>query len=370
MPRRTSRGSSPRISSTHRSSRLQRRARGSGGWPPPPTAGLPMSRSASAWRAWRTPVGSGVDSGEGEEAGGGGGQGRVGGVGPGEEVARGAVEGDGARLHRDDPVGGGEAALETMFGEEDGHPPLLVETAQEPDQLVAGDGVQLRRRLVEEDQAGTGDQGGGEGHALELAAGEGVDGAVEEVWDRQGQGDLLDGAGAGGGVVSPHLQRQLDLGGDGGRDDLGLGILGDVADDRRQLSRPRLDRVEVGDGDGAFDLTAVEVRDEAAGGFEQGRLAGGGAAGEEDELAWCDLQGDAGEGGARGSRVGVAQTPRSRGRARRRGGSPAQTRPTLRAEAGAGERRLGLRRSGASPLSTRRAERAKVVGSRPSWIVG
>ncbi len=131
---------------------------------------------------------------------------------------------------------------------------------------------------------GAGDEGRCQRHSLELAAGEGVYGAVEEVRDGEGEGHLLDRAGAGGGRVAAHLQGQLDLGGDRGRDDLGLGVLGDVADDARQLARARLDRVEAGDLDGPVDLAAVEVRDEAAGGAQQGRLAAGRAPGEHDEL--------------------------------------------------------------------------------------
>ena len=131
---------------------------------------------------------------------------------------------------------------------------------------------------------GPGDQRRGERDPLQLAAGEGVDGAVEQVRDRQRQGDLLDRAGAGGGRVAAHLQRQLDLGRDRGRDDLGLGVLGDVADGGGELARAGGDRVDAGDRDLALDLAAVEVRDEAAGGAQQRRLAAGRAAGEQHEL--------------------------------------------------------------------------------------
>ena len=85
--------------------------------------------------------------------------------------------------------------------------------------------------------------------------------------------------------VAAHLQRQLDLRRDRGRDDLGLGVLGDVADRGGQLAGAARYRVDAGDLDAALDLAAVEVRDEAAGGSEEGRLAAGGAAGQEDELA-------------------------------------------------------------------------------------
>ena len=53
------------------------------------------------------------------------------------------------------------------------------------------------------------------------------------------------------GGVAAHLQRQLDLGGDRRRDDLGLGVLGDVADRGCQLARAGRDRVDAGDLDPA-----------------------------------------------------------------------------------------------------------------------
>ena len=232
---------------------------------------------------WRMPVGAAKL--EGEDAGGGGLQGGVVRLSPGEEVARGAVEACGASLHCDHAVGGGEAALEAVFGQQDRDAPLLVQAAQQPDQLVAGHRVELGGGLVEEDELGAGHQGRGEGYALQLAAGEGVDGAVEEVRDGERQRHLLDGAGAGGRRVAAHLQRQGDLGGDGGRDDLRLRVLGDVADDRGELAGAGGDRIDARDLDAALDLAAVEVRHQPAGGAQQGRLARRRAPRQHSELA-------------------------------------------------------------------------------------
>ena len=67
-------------------------------------------------------------------------------------------------------VGGGQAALEPVLGDHDGRPPLLVEPAQQPDQLVARDRVELRRGLVEQQQGRAVDQRGGDRDALQLAA--------------------------------------------------------------------------------------------------------------------------------------------------------------------------------------------------------
>src|SRR3712207_8430990 len=52
----------------------------------------------------------------------------------------------------DHTVGVREAALEAVLGQEDRRPPLLVQTPQEPDELVARDRVELRGRLVEQQQ--------------------------------------------------------------------------------------------------------------------------------------------------------------------------------------------------------------------------
>ena len=100
-----------------------------------------------------------LNSREREEARGGGLQGGVGLLGPGEEVSWGAVEGDGSRVHGDYPVGRGQAALQAVFGQKDRDPPLLVEAAEEPDELVARYRVELGGWLVEEDELGASDQG-------------------------------------------------------------------------------------------------------------------------------------------------------------------------------------------------------------------
>jgi hypothetical protein len=65
-----------------------------------------------------------------------------------------------------------EAALEAVLGEHDGGPPLLVEPPQQPDELVAGDRVELRGRLVEEHEPRAAGERGAERDALQLAAGQ------------------------------------------------------------------------------------------------------------------------------------------------------------------------------------------------------
>ena len=54
-----------------------------------------------------------------------------------------SVVDDPSRVERDDAVRRRQAALEPVFAEQHGHPPLLVEPSQQRDQLVAGDRVEL-----------------------------------------------------------------------------------------------------------------------------------------------------------------------------------------------------------------------------------
>ena len=53
---------------------------------------------------------------------------------------------------RDHAVGRGQAALEAVLGQDDRRAPFLVEPPQQPDELVAGDRVELGGRLVEQHQ--------------------------------------------------------------------------------------------------------------------------------------------------------------------------------------------------------------------------
>ena len=77
----------------------------------------------------------------------------------------------------------GQAALQAVLGDHHGRAPVLVQAPQQPDQLVAGHRVELRGRLVEQQQRRAVDHRGGDRHALELAAGEGVGAPLEQVAD-------------------------------------------------------------------------------------------------------------------------------------------------------------------------------------------
>ena len=176
---------------------------------------------------------------------------------------------------------------------------------------------------------------------------------VEQVRDGEGEGDLLDRAGAGRGWVAAHLQRQADLGRDRGRDDLGLGVLGDVADGRGQLAGAGGDRVDAGRRDPTLDLAAVEVR----------------ARGRRRRAAGSTCRRPSARRGGR--------TRRGRPRARRRRGrGPARARigvgEALDRESGRRARRCGelSHGEGRGRRGRRAGERARVAGPAPTSIAG
>ena len=223
---------------------------------------------------------------------------------PRQEAARVGVARDRAVAERDDAVGGAEAALEPVLGEHDGGPPLLVDPAQDAEQLVAGDGVELRRRLVEQRDARPPGQRGAERDPLELAAGELVGRAVEEAGDPQRERGLLHPARDRGGRDAAVLEREGQLGADRPHDDLGLGILEQRAGDRGDRRRVVRARVQPADLEPAGELAAMEVRDEPAGGAQQRRLARAARSGQDDELAGGDVEVDVAQ--RRRARVRVA----------------------------------------------------------------
>ena len=231
-----------------------------------------------------------------------------------EEAARVGVDRHGAVLERDHAVGGGEAALEPVLGEHDGGAPLLVDAAQDAEQLVARDRVELGRRLVEQQQPRAAGQRGAERDPLELAAGQLVRRAVEQAGDAERERRLLHPARDRRLAPAAVLERERELGAHRAHHDLRLGVLEQRARDRGQLGRAVLARVEAARHEPPDELAAVEVRHEPGRRAQQRRLAGAGAAREDDELARLDPQRDVGERRPRRAR----DTCRSPGRGRAR----------------------------------------------------
>ena len=248
----------------------------------------------------------GCEPGQREQLGGGRLQRRRARGGPGEERRGIAVAGDAPVLERDHAVDRRQAALEAVLGEHDRRLPLLVEPAQQPDQLVAGNGVQLRGRLVEQHQPRPAGERRAERDALLLAAGELVRRAIQQRVDAERERDLLDAARDRGGAVAAALERERELGAHRAHHQLRLGVLEEHAGERAEARRPVLAGVEAGERDATGEMPAVEVRHEAAGGPQQRRLAVAGEAREQAELARLDLDADVLERRRGDAGVGVA----------------------------------------------------------------
>ena len=191
-----------------------------------------------------------------------------------------------------------------MVREQDRSVPLLVEAAEQRQQLVAGDGIELRGRLVQDGERRPAGQGGGQRHALELAAGELVGGPVQQGRDPEGQGRLLDAARDGRGRLTAVLQGKGELGAHRAHDHLGLGILEQRPHARRQLAGPVLAHVHAGHRGVTADLAAVHVRHQAAGHPQQRRLPRSRRPGQQHQLPGLHLERHVAQ--RRRARAGVA----------------------------------------------------------------
>ena len=168
-------------------------------------------------------------------------------AGPGEELGRAGVADHAPAAHRDRSVGEAQAPLEPVLGDHDRGVEVLVEAPEQRDQLVAGDGVELRGRLVEQDQLRPARERRAERDALELAAGQLGGRAVEQVRDPERERRLLDRARHRGGRLPLVLERERQLGADGAHHHLRLGILEQRADGGGQRAWTVLARVHPGD---------------------------------------------------------------------------------------------------------------------------
>ena len=86
------------------------------------------------------------------------------------------------QAHELGQVGGD--AVEVVRGEHDGQP-VVVQVAEQVEDLVAGADVDARRRLVEQQQVGFGEQGAGEEHPLLLSTRQRTDVAAGELADAE-----------------------------------------------------------------------------------------------------------------------------------------------------------------------------------------
>ena len=159
---------------------------------------------------------------------------------PGQELARVAVADHAAAIERDGAVGGGQAAFQAVLGDHDRGAPLLVEPPQEPDQLVARHRVELRGGLVEQQQLRPVGQRPRQRDPLQLATGERVGAAVEQLRDAERQRRLLHRPRDGRGRLAAVLERERDLRAHPAHHHLRLRVLEQRAADARELAGPVL----------------------------------------------------------------------------------------------------------------------------------
>ncbi len=150
--------------------------------------------------------------------------------------------------------------------------PLLVQAAEQADEFVAGNQVELGGRLVEQ-------------HPVAVGPPRPPPAPPAAARRRRGRRRDRGAAGSparappprppapGRRARNPHLQRQLDLRPHRRRDDLGLGVLGDHADRPAERSRAMVANVEPRHLHLARDLASVVVRHQPAQEARQGGLA-------------------------------------------------------------------------------------------------
>ncbi len=212
---------------------------------------------------------------------------------PGNSLVAWSVEHDAPRVEEEDAIGSRQRARRPLLGDEHG-------ARQARDQLeerVGSRGVELRRRLVEQEQLRPQREGRGERHALKLARGQLRDRALRQVLGADLRERLLDARPDLGRVDPGVLEPERDLVRDPAHHDLVLDVLEDGRDDPGKLGRTRLARVDPADDHTTAEDAAVEVRHQAGEGAEQRRLARARSAEHQHVLAVLELERDVVEHG-------------------------------------------------------------------------
>ena len=216
-------------------------------------------------------------------------------------VAR-CVEHDAAAVEEQDAVGVAQRERGTLLRDDHG----CAARERVLEERLRALRIELRRRLVEEQQLGLERERRREADALQLAAGKLRDAAAGQVRGTDGRQRSLrarqDRLRRHADVLEPEGDLRLDL----REDDLILRILEDGRDRARELRRMRVARVAAGDLDAAAEVPAVEPRHEPAERAHERRLAGAGGAEHEHDLARVDPERDAVERRCR-ARIGEGQ---------------------------------------------------------------
>jgi len=215
------------------------------------------------------------------------------GFGP-EDFIRSAGGGDGAVVQKNELVGEGGAEIDVVGGEDHGQLLLLRELAEKFKQIDLVVEVEVGVGFIEQEHARFLDETAGEEDALTLAAGEVVDGAMEEVGEVEEFGSFLDdihvvlGFEAEDLPVGSAAKAQVIADGVGGVVGWGLGEIGDAAGEC--FAGPVVESAALPE-DGAG---GAEVAEED---FDEGGFSGAVGAEDGEDLAAFEGEGDVAEGG-------------------------------------------------------------------------
>ena len=212
----------------------------------------------------------------------------------GEPCARlvdGSVEDKTATIHEEHALRKLERPLDALLGENEGTP----EGVQHLEERLRAGRVELRRRLVQQQQVRMHRQSRGQANALELASRE-LRGPPRGQRQRPYGGERpFDPSSDLGSRHAGVLEPERHLVGHGGHDDLVFGILEHARDPPGEVGRSPPTRVEPADEHRAFEPASVEMRHERCKRTKEGRLARARRAEECDPLAWIDPERHLGE---------------------------------------------------------------------------
>ena len=215
------------------------------------------------------------------------------------------VEKHAAALDEQRAIGDGERTGRPLLGEE--HRRTVESAAEVCEEAVGAVRVELRRRLVQQQELRAERERGRETHALELAARELVRAPCREVERadgvERGLGARSDRVGGRRDVLEP----ERDLVEDACHHDLVVRVLEDGRHRPGEVGGTRAPRVETGDLHRALEPAAVKMRDEPCERAHQRRLARAGGTEHRDDLARLDAQGHVLERRRRGAGVGERQ---------------------------------------------------------------
>ena len=205
-----------------------------------------------------------------------------------EAVGRGIAD-DPPAGEGDDTIGRPQAPLEAMLSQDDRRVGVLVDAPQEADELITGDRIKLRGRLVQDDNRGRPARAA---PSATRCSSPPDSSAVERSrrWSMASASAASSTPRAIGRRAPAVLERERQLGADRRGHDLGLGVLEQRPDHGGELAGTVLAGVHPRDRHPPRERAAVEVRHQAADRSQQRRLARSRRARHHHQLARRHLE--------------------------------------------------------------------------------